>query len=145
MLTNLRVKNYALLDKIDIEFGAGLNVLTGETGSGKSILIGALGLVLGGRGTSEVVRTGEQSAIIEGLFEGKLDEPVQLLLYEIGIDADDQILVIRREFGRDGRNRCSINGHLVTVAVLKRLGNLLVDLHGQHDHQSLLDARTHMD
>ena len=145
MLTNLRVKNYALLDKIDIEFGAGLNVLTGETGSGKSILIGALGLVLGGRGTSEVVRTGEQSAIIEGLFEGKLDEPVQLLLNEIGIDADDQILVIRRELGRDGRNRCSINGHLVTVAVLKRLGNLLVDLHGQHDHQSLLDARTHMD
>ncbi len=145
MLANLRVRNYALLDEVDIEFTPGLNVLTGETGSGKSILIGALGLVLGGRATSESIRSGARTAIIEGLFEGARDAQVQALLSEIGADVEEGALVIRREVGRDGRNRCTINGCLVTVSVLKRLGVLLVDLHGQHDHQSLLNPRTHQD
>ena len=143
MLANLRVKNYALLDEVNIEFTPGLNVLTGETGSGKSILIGALGLILGGRSTSDAIRTGEQTATIEGLFEWERDEAVQSLLAEIGADGDDGTLIIRREVNRDGRSRCTINGSLVTVSVLKKLGDLLVDLHGQHDHQSLLNPRTH--
>ncbi len=145
MLANLRVRNYALLDEVDIEFTPGLNVLTGETGSGKSILIGALGLILGGRATSEAIRGGARTATIEGLFEGAHDAQVQALLSEIGVDVEDGTLIIRREVSRDGRNRCSINGCLVTVSVLKSLGDLLVDLHGQHDHQSLLNPRTHRD
>ena len=145
MLANLRVRNYALLDEVDIEFTPGLNVLTGETGSGKSILIGALGLILGDRATSESIRSGEQTATIEGLFEWESDAPVQVLLTEIGVDPEDRTLIVRREISRDGRSRCTINGSLVTVSVLKRLGVLLVDLHGQHDHQSLLNPRTHQD
>jgi len=145
MLANLRVRNYALLDEVDIEFTPGLNVLTGETGSGKSILIGALGLILGGRATSEAIRGGARTATIEGLFEGARDAQVQALLSEIGVDMDEDTLIIRREVSRDGRNRCTVNGSLVTVSVLKSLGVLLVDLHGQHDHQSLLNPRTHRD
>ena len=145
MLANLRVRNYALLDEVDIEFTPGLNVLTGETGSGKSILIGALGLILGDRATSESIRSGEQTATIEGLFEWESDAPVQVLLSEIGVDPEDRTLIVRGEVGRDGRSRCTINGSLVTVSVLKRLGVLLVDLHGQHDHQSLLNPRTHQE
>ena len=145
MLANLRVRNYALLDEVDVEFTPGLNVLTGETGSGKSILIGALGLILGGRATSETIRAGARTATIEGLFEGAGDAQVQALLSEAGVDVEEGTLIIRREVSRDGRNRCTVNGCLVPVSVLKRLGVLLVDLHGQHDHQSLLNPRTHRD
>ncbi len=143
MLANLRVRNYALLDEVDIEFTPGLNVLTGETGSGKSILIGALSLILGGRAASETIRGGARTAIVEGLFEGERDAQLQALLSEIGVDPEEGTLIIRREVGREGRNRCTINGSLVTVSVLRKLGVLLVDLHGQHDHQSLLNPRTH--
>ena len=145
MLANLRVTNYALLDEVDIEFTPGLNVLTGETGSGKSILIGALGLILGGRAASDTIRGGAKSAIVEGLFEGERDPQLRDLLSEIGVDPEEDTLIIRREVSRDGRNRCTINGSLVTVSVLRRLGVLLVDLHGQHDHQTLLNPRTHRD
>ena len=145
MLANLRVTNYALLDEVDIEFTPGLHVLTGETGSGKSILIGALGLILGGRAASDTIRGGAKSAIVEGLFEGERDPQLRDLLSEIGVDPEEDTLIIRREVSRDGRNRCTINGSLVTVSVLRRLGVLLVDLHGQHDHQTLLNPRTHRD
>lgn len=145
MLANLRVRNYALLDEVDIEFTPGLNVLTGETGSGKSILIGALGLILGGRAASDTIRGGARTAIVEGLFEGKRDPQLRALLSEIGVEPEEDALIIRREVGRDGRNRCTINGSLVTVSVLRKLGVLLVDLHGQHDHQTLLNPRTHRD
>ncbi|MXZ75649.1 MAG: DNA repair protein RecN [Gemmatimonadetes bacterium] len=145
MLANLRVKNYALLDEVDIEFTPGLNVLTGETGSGKSILIGALGLILGGRAASDTIRNGARSVVVEGLFEGERDPQLRDLLTEIGVDPEEDGLIIRREVSRDGRNRCTINGSLVTVSVLRRLGGLLVDLHGQHDHQTLLNPRTHRD
>ena len=145
MLANLRVTNYALLDEVDIEFTPGLNVLTGETGSGKSILIGALGLILGGRAASDTIRGGARSAIVEGLFEGERDPQLRDMLSEIGVDPEEDTLIIRREVSRDGRNRCTINGSLVTVSVLRRLGVLLVDLHGQHDHQTLLNPRTHRD
>ncbi|MXY97286.1 MAG: DNA repair protein RecN [Gemmatimonadetes bacterium] len=145
MLANLRVRNYALLDEVDIEFTPGLNVLTGETGSGKSILIGALGLILGGRAASDTIRGGARSAIVEGLFEGERDPQLRVLLSEIGVDPEEDALIIRREVSHDGRNRCTINGSLVTVSVLRRLGVMLVDLHGQHDHQTLLNPRTHRD
>ena len=137
MLANLRVKDYALLDEVNIEFTSGLNVLTGETGSGKSILIGALGLILGGRATSESIRSGEQTAMVEGLFEWEIDQPIQNLLAEIGVEAQGRTLIIRREISRDGRNRCTINGCLVTVAVLKKLGGFVVHEPGHPANQSL--------
>lgn len=144
MLTSLKVQNYALLNEIEITFGPGLTILTGETGSGKSILVGALGLILGGRATADSIRTGAPSATVEGLFEWtpELSEPA--LPAELDFDTTDGSLVIRRDITRDGRNRCLVNGHLATVATLKRLGEALVDLHGQHDHQSLLDPKTHI-
>jgi DNA repair protein RecN (Recombination protein N) len=144
MLTNLIVQNYALLDEVNIEFSSGLNILTGETGSGKSILIGALGLILGSRATKDAIRSGMDSATVEGLFEWKSDEPMVPLPEDLDIEIDDRTLIIRRDVTRDGRSRCTVNGHPVTVNVLKRLGEFLVDLHGQHDHQSLLDQRTHI-
>lgn len=144
MLTNLIVQNYALLDEVNIEFSSGLNILTGETGSGKSILIGALGLILGSRATKDAIRSGMDSATVEGLFEWKSDEPMIPLPEDLDIEIDDRTLIIRRDVTRDGRSRCTVNGHPVTVTVLKRLGEFLVDLHGQHDHQSLLDQRTHI-
>ena len=144
MLTNLIVQNYALLDEVNIEFSSGLNILTGETGSGKSILIGALGLILGSRATKDAIRSGMDSATVEGLFEWKSDEPMIPLPEDLDIEIEDRTLIIRRDVTRDGRSRCTVNGHPVTVTVLKRLGEFLVDLHGQHDHQSLLDQRTHI-
>ncbi|MBM3262885.1 MAG: DNA repair protein RecN [candidate division Zixibacteria bacterium] len=144
MLTRLHVRNYALLDEVGIEFQPGLNILTGETGSGKSILIGALNLILGGRAATEVIRTGAVSAAVEGFFEWQPDTCGPQLPDDMDIDREERELVIRREITRDGRNRCSVNGQMVTVSVLKRIGEALVDLHGQHDHQSLLDPRTHL-
>ncbi|MDP7238159.1 MAG: DNA repair protein RecN, partial [Candidatus Latescibacteria bacterium] len=144
MLTNLIVQNYALLDEVNIEFSAGLNILTGETGSGKSILIGALELILGSRATKDAIRSGMDSATVEGLFEWKSDDPMIPLPEDLDIEMEDRTLIIRRDVTRDGRSRCTVNGHPVTVTVLKRLGEFLVDLHGQHDHQSLLDQGTHI-
>ena len=144
MLTNLIVQNYALLDEVNIEFSSGLNILTGETGSGKSILIGALELILGSRATKDAIRSGMDSATVEGLFEWKSDEPMIPLPEDLDIELEDRTLIIRRDVTRDGRSRCTVNGHPVTVTVLKRLGEFLVDLHGQHDHQSLLDQGTHI-
>ena len=144
MLTNLIVQNYALLDEVNIEFSAGLNILTGETGSGKSILIGALELILGSRATKDAIRSGMDSVTVEGLFEWKSDDPMIPLPEDLDIEMEDRTLIIRRDVTRDGRSRCTVNGHPVTVTVLKRLGEFLVDLHGQHDHQSLLDQGTHI-
>jgi DNA repair protein RecN (Recombination protein N) len=144
MLTHLRVQNYALLDEVSIDFEPGLNILTGETGSGKSILIGALGLILGGRAMTDAIRTGAASATVEGLFIWPPEEPLAALPPEMGVDYEDRSLVVRRDIARDGRSRCTVNGHPVTVTALKRLGEALVDLHGQHEHQSLLDVRTHL-
>lgn len=144
MLSQFRVRNYALLDEVAIEFAPGLNVLTGETGAGKSILIGALGLILGDRAVTDVIRTGASSVTVEGLFEWPSGKPDVTLPPDLDIQIEDRALVIRRDITRDGRNRCTVNGQMVTVSTLKRLGRALVDLHGQHEHQSLLDPRTHI-
>ena len=140
MLTRFRVSNYALLDEICIDFEPGLNILTGETGAGKSILMGALGLILGGRSTADMIRTGANSATVEAMFEWSETTPPA----DLDVETEDGSLIVRRDISRDGRNRCFVNGHMVTVATLKRIGDGLVDLHGQHEHQSLLDQRTHI-
>jgi DNA repair protein RecN (Recombination protein N) len=138
MLTELRIRNFALIDRLAVQLGPGLNVLTGETGAGKSIIVGALSLLLGERASSEVVRAGEERASIEGVFEVDGRGEVARLLDERGIEADDGVLVLKREVAAEGRSRAWVNGTPATAWLLGELGRLLVDLHGQHEHQTLL-------
>ncbi|HYJ80014.1 MAG TPA: AAA family ATPase, partial [Longimicrobiaceae bacterium] len=138
MLSELRIRNFALIDRLTVQLGPGLNVLTGETGAGKSIIVGALSLLLGERASAEVVRAGEERASVEGVFEVGGRGDVLALLDERGIEAEDGVVVLRREVAAEGRSRAWINGTPATAGLLGELGRLLVDLHGQHEHQTLL-------
>ncbi len=144
MLKTLEVKDYALIDQINVEFGKGLNIITGETGAGKSILIDAMGLLLGERASTEVVRKGANKSIVEGIFDVEGNNKVKILLGENEID-DYSELILRREISLKGANRCFVNDTPVSLSFIKEIGNLLVDLHGQHEHQSLLHTETHID
>ncbi len=144
MIKNLQIKDYALIDQINVEFGKGLNVITGETGAGKSILIDAMGLLLGERASTEVVRKDASKSIVEGIFEVEENKKVKRLLDENDIDHNPE-LILRREISVKGSNRCFVNDTPVPLSLIKDLGNLLVDLHGQHEHQSLLRTETHID
>lgn len=143
MLTRLQVSNIALIDKSDIAFDAGFSVLTGETGAGKSILIESVSFVLGERASRESIRTGAEKASVEATFLLSPDSPVQSYLRQQQLDNGDE-LVLYRELSLSGRNVCRVNGTLVGTAELKTVGDLLVDLHGQHAHQSLLNPETHL-
>lgn len=139
MLSELRIRNFALIDRLTVRLGPGLNVLTGETGAGKSIIVGALSLLLGERASADVVRAGEDRASIEGVFDVAGRADVAAILDERGIEPDDDgLLVLKREVAVEGRNRAWVNGSPTTAAVLGELGRALVDLHGQHEHQTLL-------
>ena len=144
MLKSLHIKDYALIDRIDVEFGKGLNIITGETGAGKSILIDAMGLLLGERASTEVVRKDALKSIVEGFFDVEANKKVKSLLEENDIDYFPD-LILRREISLKGANRCFVNDTPVPLSVIKDLGDLLVDLHGQHEHQSLLRTETHID
>lgn len=143
MLTRLQVSNIALIDKSDIAFDAGFSVLTGETGAGKSILIESVSFVLGERASRESIRTGVDKASVEATFLLSADSPVRAYLKDRQLDNGDE-LVLYRELSLSGRNVCRVNGTLVSAAELKSVGDLLVDLHGQHAHQSLLNPETHL-
>ena len=139
MLETLHIADYALIEALDVDFRAGLNVLTGETGAGKSIIVGALGLVLGARASGDSVREGASKAKVDAVF--RLDNPpkrLSRLLAEHDIEVEDGELLVSRVVTREGRSRAQICGNLVPVSVLARVGDELVDLHGQHEHQSLL-------
>ncbi len=136
MLMNLKVRDFAIIDQIDIEFGSGMTVLTGETGAGKSILVDALGLVLGERGSAKLVREGARRAEFAAEFEVSALPVARAWLEEHALDMDDECL-LRRVINADGRSRAFINGNPVPLAQLKRIGELLLDIHGQHFHQSL--------
>jgi len=144
MLKSLYVKNYALIDEINIGFGIGLNIVTGETGAGKSILIGALGLILGERASTENVRQGADKAIVEGVFSVSNNERARKLLEDMGYDSGGDELIIRREITSRGGSRAFINDSPAPLNLVKELGDYLVDLHGQHEHQLLLRAETHI-
>jgi DNA repair protein RecN (Recombination protein N) len=144
MLKSFEVKDYALIEHISVEFGNGLNIITGETGAGKSILIDAMSLLLGERASTEVVRKGRHKSFVEGIFNVKGNKKVKSLLEENDVDFNDE-LIIRREISLKGTNRCFINDTPVNLNLVKEVGNLLVDLHGQHEHQSLLRTETHID
>jgi DNA repair protein RecN (Recombination protein N) len=147
MLTHLVIRNFAIIEHLEIPFNVGFTVLTGETGAGKSIVIDALNLLLGGRASTEVIRTDEDKAIVEGIFEPKASvlERVNAELEDRGIMTSDDQLVVRRIVSRSGRNKVFVNGSLTTVSALAELMKGLVDISGQHEHYSLLDPEGHVD
>ncbi len=142
MLTSLRLSNFAVMEEVEVAFGPGLTVLTGETGAGKSILMDALGLLLGGRAEAEVVRAGAEEAVIEGVFVRT--EALAARLSELGLPDDGPEVLVRRTVGRQGRGKAHVNGALVTVGVLGRLMRGQVDIAGQHEHMGLFDTSTHL-
>lgn len=138
MLTELRIKNYAVIEDLGVRLEGGLVVLTGETGAGKSIIVGALSLVLGERATTDVIRAGESRATVEATFDISSREDIRRRCDEAGIDAADGWLLLKREVNANGRSRAWVNGSAATAALTGELGQALVDLHGQHEHQALL-------
>ncbi|WP_219836453.1 DNA repair protein RecN [Paenibacillus sp. R14(2021)] len=146
MLRELSIRNLAVIEQVSVKFHEGFHVLTGETGAGKSILIDALSLVVGGRGASDIVRYGCDKAEIEAMFELSATHPVWYILKTFGIQASsDEGLVIRRELSSQGKSISRINGHIVTLSMLREAGECLVNIHGQHEHQSLLRTEKHLD
>jgi DNA repair protein RecN (Recombination protein N) len=146
VLRELRVRNLAVIESLTVPFGPGLNVLTGETGAGKSILVDALTLLLGERAQpAEAIRTGAESATIEAVFDAPRKSPVATVLQEHGIALENGLLVIRRELVRGGRGRVFLNDANTTLALLEKLGETLVEVHGQHEHQALLRPARHLD
>src|SRR5665648_890533 len=147
MLFQLNIKNMALIKELNIEFEEGLNVLTGETGAGKSIIIEAIDLILGGSTATDLIRDGEDRLVVEGLF--LLVPQEKELISNLNLDAEivdgEEDLLIRREINKKGRNKCWINQRLINLSTLQEIGKFLVDLHGQHNHQSLLDSSKHID
>jgi DNA repair protein RecN (Recombination protein N) len=139
MLRELRIRNFAVVENVTVAFAPGLNVLTGETGAGKSILIDAILLVRGARAQTDVIRAEAEAATVEAVFDLPSGGRASAVLGEAGLPADDGEVVIRRELTRAGRHRAFVNDSPVTVALLERLGDDLVDVHGQHEHQRLLE------
>ncbi|MFQ5866801.1 MAG: DNA repair protein RecN [bacterium] len=138
MLQELYIKNFALIEELHISFDKGLNILTGETGAGKSIIIGAIGLILGGRASSEVIRKGSDLCEVVGLFGIKENIRLKEMLSEKGLLSQEEEFILKRELSRQGRSRCFLNGQIITLGMLEEIGNYLVDVHGQHEHQALL-------
>src|SRR6267142_2644506 len=139
MLRELRLKNFAVVESVSVSFAPGLNVLTGETGAGKSILIDAIVLVRGGRAQSDVIRAEADTATVEAVFVVDGVAAARAVLEEAGLAAEDDAIVVRRELARSGRHRAFVNDSPVTVALLERLGDVLLEVHGQHEHQRLLE------
>ena len=144
MLERLIIENIALIDKLDLELYEGFTVLTGETGAGKSIIIDGLNLVLGGRGSRELITYGEQKCRVEAVFDVSDKPKVIKKLEELGIDSDEGCLTITRELNVSGKSIARVNGVLLPLAGLKPITDMLVDVHGQHEHQSLLDDSNHL-
>ncbi|MCC6651171.1 MAG: DNA repair protein RecN [Candidatus Eisenbacteria bacterium] len=140
MLERLSIRDLALAERVEIVLGDGLHAVTGETGAGKSLVVSALGLLVGARADADIVREGARAATVEGEFRlaGDTAARVGKLLEEWGIEFDGELLIVRREVSAEGRSRATVNQSSLTIASLKRLGEWLLDLHGQHEHQSLL-------
>jgi len=140
MLTELRIRNFAIIESVTLPLAEGFNVLSGETGAGKSIIVGALGLLLGERASADLIRSGAEKATVEGVFDVANVRGIARLADEHGIEVEEDTLVLKREIAGNGRGRAWINGAPVTATVLAEIGRRLVNLHGQHDAQTLLDA-----
>lgn len=145
MLQELSIRDFAIIDEIQISFQPKMTVLTGETGAGKSIIIDALGLLAGGRGSTEFIRKGEKKAVIQGLFTLPREANTYNILEEYGIDSEDGQIILQRDLYRGGRNICRINGMMVNLATLRKIGETLIDIHGQNEHQELMKPENHID
>ena len=143
MLENIRIKNVALIEESDIKFKGGLNILSGETGSGKSMIIDSINFALGGRVNRDFIRKDTESARVEALFSG--NEYINSILSENGIETEDDFsVIITRTFNTSGKSVCRINGTIVTAGTVKNISEYLIDIHGQHEHQSLLNPKKHI-
>lgn len=147
MLQELDIRNYALIDKVKINFTNGLNIMTGETGAGKSIIIGAMGLILGERASSEIVRTGADNAVVRATVDISNNSQVNSVLSKTDLQNEDDngILILSREVTQNGRSRCWINDQSATANVLREIGDYLIDIHGQHEHQTLFRKEKHLE
>jgi len=144
LLESLRIKNFAIIKELSLEFNEGMTVLTGETGAGKSIIIDAVGLLAGGRGSAEFVRYGTKKCILEGQFTYNRTKALDQLLETHEIEQEGQTLLIQREIFSNGRNVCRVNGSIITIAILKEVGSHLIDIHGQNEHQELMVTENHI-
>src|SRR5260370_6457884 len=142
MIKLLRINNIALISSLEIELGSGLTLLTGETGAGKTIVIDSLGLLFGERSSTDLIRTGEERASVEAIFDASA---VRSFLEAHGLPFDGDDLVVRRELQASGKGRATVNGGLVPLSLLRELAPLLAAIHGQHEPQGLLDPETHLD
>ena len=140
MLRALGIRDFVIVERVELETGAGFTVLTGETGAGKSILIDALELLVGGRSDASVVREGAERTELSAEFDFSGNESIKRFISDAGLEGDPDTVILRRTIDRTGRSRCFVNGHSATLAQLKAVGEHLVDIHGQHEHQSLLRA-----
>ncbi|MDN6606227.1 MAG: DNA repair protein RecN [Tetragenococcus halophilus] len=144
MLLELSIENFAIIKQLHLTFHKGMTALTGETGAGKSIIIDAMGLLAGGRGSTDYIRQGKQKCVLEGLFELPKHSSFKVLLDDLGIDQRDELLIIQRDITSSGKSICRVNGRIVTLGNLKRIGAYLVDIQGQNEHQDLLQAEKHL-
>jgi len=145
MLKHLTIRNIALIDELNIDFSSGLNVLSGETGAGKSIIVDSLNLVLGERADRELIKAGTNKAIVEATFDIGQHKRVKHILAHNALEDMGDELILSRELSVEGKNICRVNGTLVTLTILKALSDLLVDIHGQHEHQTLMHQSNHID
>ncbi|ERL65567.1 DNA repair protein RecN [Schleiferilactobacillus shenzhenensis] len=146
MLQELAIHDFAIIEQLSVDFSTGMTVLTGETGAGKSIIIDAVGILVGGRGSADFIRTGAKKATVEGMFSIPPAAPTAALLQKYGVTSDDDqdTVVLQRELFTSGRNVCRVNGHLVNTSTLKTIGETLVDIHGQNEHQELMHPEKHL-
>ncbi|HPJ00073.1 MAG TPA: DNA repair protein RecN [Enterococcus sp.] len=144
MLLELTIENFAIIPKLHLSFHQGMTALTGETGAGKSIIIDAMGLLAGSRGSSDYIRQGADKCLLEGLFELPQQKGFRQVMDELGIDYSDELLIVQRDMSLSGKNICRVNGRTVTLANLRRIGMYLVDIQGQNEHQELLQAEKHL-
>ncbi|MCK8817529.1 DNA repair protein RecN [Natroniella sulfidigena] len=145
MLSNLAIQNFALIKEVELDFSSGLNILTGETGSGKSIIIKALDMLLGGRASTDYIRKGKEKAVIEAVFQITDNQAVQEELKKLGLEMPKSgEVILTREISHSGNNKSRINGRIVTLEMTRSISKHLIDIHGQHEHQSLLNVEHHL-
>ncbi|MCK8826616.1 DNA repair protein RecN [Natroniella acetigena] len=145
MLSNLAIQNFALIKEVELDLSSGLNILTGETGSGKSIIIKALDMLLGGRASTDYIRKGREKAVIEAVFQIKDNQAVQEEFKRLGLElSKSEEVILTREISHSGNNKSRINGRIVTLEMTRSISKHLIDIHGQHEHQSLLDVENHL-
>ena len=144
MLLELTIKNFAIIPFLHIDFHQGMTALTGETGAGKSIIIDAMGLLAGGRSSSDYIRNGEEKCLLEGVFEWPTQPEFFALMEELGIDQSESFLIVQRDMSRSGKNICRLNGRAIPLVQLRRVGTYLVDIQGQNEHQELLQPEKHL-